>query len=331
MTVDELTDDVFDAAARRDMSAAVTVVQAGLRQGEDVDGLLGALRAVQQRVGERWYVDEWSVADEHAATAIVDAALAAVEATIGAATPTAVPTTVVVTCPEGEWHALPARMLATALRAIGGDVVFLGASMPSDHLVRYVDAHRPDLVALSVSTALGFAAAARAIDAVHEAGVPVVLGGRALGASDRRAVSLGADGWSPDAAGVLAARRSPGAGDGAVARRRERELVVLGLELDRPTLVDAAMDSLGSRIPAMARFDERQLARTREDLDYIARFAEAAVLVDDPSVFVEFVEWLEPLLAARGVPAGAVRASLAALVDVSTDESLLRMLGSVTT
>lgn len=322
MRIDELTERVFDAASDRDAGAAVSLVQDHRRDGESVDQVLAALTGVQRRVGERWYTDEWSVADEHAATAVVDAALAALEASMGLSVQHPRSTAVVVACPEGEWHALPARMLATGLRALGGDVVFLGASMPADHLARYVEANRPDIVALSVSTALAFCATARVIDALHPLEVPVVLGGRALGGSERRARALGADGWSRDAAGVLAAPRFPLAAELATRQRQERELVVLGLEIDRPEMVEAAMAVLAERIPAMARFDERQLARTRGDLDDIARYAEAAILVDDPAVLVEFVDWLGPLLAAREVPDGALDASMEALVAVCTDDRL---------
>lgn len=323
-----LTDEVFRAAADRDLVAATTAVQDRLAGGARVATVLSGLAEAQVRVGERWYTDEWSIADAHAATAIVDAALSVVDASVGRGSPAAPSASVVVACPEGEWHALPARMLATDLRSLGAEVLFLGSSMPAEHLVRCAEAHRPHLLALSITTALGFGAAASAIDALRAAGVPVVLGGRALGASDRRARALGADGWSADAAGVLGTPLfAPSAAD-AAARRRERERTLRGLALDRPALVEAAVAELARRIPAMAGFDRRRLARTRESLWDIAGFADAAILVDDPSLFVELIRWLGPLLAARGVPAGAVDASLDALISVSTDGVLRDVLAT---
>lgn len=328
MTAEALGDAIFRAAANRDMRAATAIMRDGLREGRSVTELLAALASAQAQVGAHWYSDEWSVADEHAATAIVDAALAVVEASVGPVSPSRSPLSVVVACPEGEWHALPARMLATELRSLEVEVIFLGSSMPADHLARYVSGYGSDLVALSVSTALSFGATARAIDAVRAVGVPVVVGGGALDASGSRARALGADGWGADAAGVL-----DGAGSGptedasrAVECRQARQQVVFRLELDRPSLVEAAMDELSDRIPAMARFDERQLAHTRQDLEYMARFAEAAILVDDAALFVEYVEWLGPLLVARGVPAGSLEASLDALHRSSTDDDLLAVL-----
>lgn len=312
-----LADAVFDAAAGRDVAAARTVVQDWLAGGRPVAPVLAALAEAQIRVGERWYSDEWSVADEHAATAIVDAALAVVEGVVGRREPDHPRSSVVVACPEGEWHALPGRMLATELRTLGADVVFLGSSMPADHLARYVDHHRPDLVALSVSTAFSFSAAATAIDAIRRVGVPIVVGGRAFGGSDRRARSLGADGWSAGGSGIVPAALF-GAEEAmeAAARRQDREAEVLRLELDRPEVVERAMGVLV----------RRQLAHTRQDLDGIIRFAEAAILVEDPLLFVEFVGWLGPLLAVRGVPAGAVSASLDTLIEVSTDDGLCAVL-----
>ncbi len=325
-----LEDAVFAAAAARDMRAATGATQRALRDGRTVDSVLDALVAVQVRVGERWYSDEWSVADEHAATAIVDAALAVVDGFVEPPAPEDRPRSIVVACPEGEWHALPARMLATELRSLGADVVFLGSSMPADHLARDVDALRPEVVALSASTALSLGAAAACIDAVREVGVPVVVGGRALGRSDRRARALGADGWGTDAIGVLDRARWAPETAAAEATRQERGLAFLRCELGRPAAVDAAMDVLGQRVHAMAQLDRHERSRTRQELEHVLRVAEAAILVDDPSLFADHVAWLGPLLAARRVPVGSVRTSLAVLHEVVDDDELRSVLGAAT-
>ena len=53
--------------------------------------------------------------------------------------------------------------------------------------------------------------------------------------------------------------------------------------------------------------------RILEDLDYIVRFVEAALLTGDDTVVVEFVGWLVPLLSARGVPPGVVQLGVTCL------------------
>jgi hypothetical protein len=123
-----------DALARRDRKAAARqalgLLEAGAPVQELIQGLLGSAQA---EVGRRWEANQWSVADEHAATAITDAVLGALAWRIEAAEDQG---HIVVTCAEGEWHSLPARMAAEVLRLHGWRVTFLGASTPADHLRR---------------------------------------------------------------------------------------------------------------------------------------------------------------------------------------------------
>jgi len=66
----------------------------------------------------------------------------------------------------------------------------------------------------------------------------------------------------------------------------------------------------------MADYDERQVARTREDLVFIVRFLAAALLAADHEIFGDFLDWLQNLLVPRGVPPRALIAGLEALRPV---------------
>jgi methanogenic corrinoid protein MtbC1 len=106
-----------DHLARRDRRSAVRQALGLLDTGASVQDLVqGLLGPAQAEVGRRWEANRWSVADEHAATAITDAVLAALAWRIEAAEDQG---HVVVTCAEGEWHSLPARMVAEVLRVHG--------------------------------------------------------------------------------------------------------------------------------------------------------------------------------------------------------------------
>ena len=70
----------------------------------------------------------------------------------------------------------------------------------------------------------------------------------------------------------------------------------------------------------MAQYSVRQLDRTREDLIYIIRFLAAAELVDDDSIFLEFLDWFESVLSARQVPQVALLAGLKSSL-VALDDS----------
>lgn len=291
---------------------AVALALELLDGGVSVDEIITDLLAPAQRtVGDRWQRDELSVADEHLATGVTDAAL---HALADAARAPGSSDFVVVACAEGDWHAMAARMFAEQLRERDVMVAFLGASTPAEHVGRFIDRHRPQALAISCSTPLFFAGIARLADVAHGLGVPALVGGRGLGGRVERALALGADAFAVDADGatrhLVTWRTSP-----ATLRVGPTDLPASALELDdrADTLAAGALEELAHRFPAMTSYDEAQAARTREDLAYLVRFVAAATLVDDAGVLIEFLDWLSEVLSVRGVPAVALRAGLAAL------------------
>jgi hypothetical protein len=80
----------------------------------------------------------------------------------------------------------------------------------------------------------------------------------------------------------------------------------LAVGAERPLIVERAMSALVSRFPPLADYTDWQLARTREDLDYILRFVEASLLTSDDSIITSFASWLTSVLTARGLPNGIV-------------------------
>jgi methanogenic corrinoid protein MtbC1 len=307
-------DRFVDALARRDRKAAVRQALGLLEAGTPVQELVqGLLARSQVEVGRRWEANQWSVADEHAATAITDAVLGVLAWRMEAAEDQG---HVVITCAEGEWHSLPARMAAEVLRLHGWQVTFLGASTPADHLRRFLAEVGGVGVVVSCSVPIFLGGAQRSVQAAQSEGLPVLVGGRGFGPDDLRARQLGADGWAPDpvaAAHLLGSwRRQPPAVGKRPAGMRDTER--LELEAARPELVEAAMSELFVRFPPLAGYSETQLARTREDLGYILQFVEAAMLTNDPRIFLdEFLPWLTRVLTSRGLPAGVVAIGLEAL------------------
>lgn len=303
--------DLLDLLEARDRTGAVAYATA-LSARAGVEHLVTqVLGPAQAEVGARWQTGRWTVSQEHAASAIVQAVLEALGDVAGAARTRG---RVVLACVEDEWHSLPARMFTELLRARGWDVDFLGASIAPDDLPDFLTDVQPDALALSCSVAMNLPGAARVIDAAHSVAVPVLIGGR--GVTRARAVALGADGYATDARGasallqswqhglVLAAPRRPGA----------REAAMLALHTAR--IVDAVMAELPRSLPMTAGFTDRQTARTRADYVYILRFLAAAVLVDDLAVYTEFLTWLQGILVGVGLPAALLPLSLDALTPL---------------
>jgi methanogenic corrinoid protein MtbC1 len=289
-------------ARRRD--DAVDLVRSAARDA----GLAAAVRLlaeVQRQVGDLWQQNELTVAGEHAATAIVDLALAA--ACLEAERrPDAPEGTVVVACAEEEWHVMPARMFAEQLRAAGWDVVFLGASTPAEHLQRFVAAKPPAAVAVSCTVPLYLHGARRAISASHAAGVPVLAGGAAFGTAPNRAAAIGADAWASTLDGAVATLSRWASSRPPLAAPLVDDAPALAAGAERPLIVERAMSALADRFPPLADYTSRQPARTREDLGYILRFVEASLLTGDDSIITGFASWLKSVLAARGLPGGIV-------------------------
>lgn len=292
------------------LNMALSLADDGVPVQEILTDLLGA---AQVEVGKRWYRNDYSVADEHAATSIVDRVLTLLSVHSGR--PIRGGPHVLALCPEGEWHTMPLRLTAQAFELEDIEVTFLGASLPSDHLARFLDSVHPDVVALSSSTPLSFDGVLAAVEVAHLAGIPVLAGGRALGTDDRRARALGVDMWASSAAAGVALARSA---NGIVLRTPDADVgAALEMALDRPHVLDGAMEALLRRVPTLATESPRQRQRARKDFDLILQVAEASVLLRDLRVFRDLLRWRRPMLQSRDVPSEVVETSLAVLREVS--------------
>jgi methanogenic corrinoid protein MtbC1 len=263
----------------------------------------------QLRVGELWAANEWSVAREHAATATSERVLAAVSART-VTRPTR--GRITVACVDGEWHALPVRILAELLRLDGWRVDFLGPSVPGPHLDTHLHQTGPDAVALSCMIPTRLPRAHAAVIACRTAGVPVIAGGRGFGPGGRYAQHVGADAWAANAEEAVSrlarAWPPPSRDPHAAAFLGDEEYTYV--VRNRPALITTSMDRLFRAYPGMRDYDERQLDATAEDMGHVVDFLAAALYVSETAIFTDFVGWTADVLAARGVPPVALRFGL---------------------
>src|SRR5690606_8203008 len=107
-------EEYLAAVAVGDRAGALEVVRRLQHGGASpLTVMTDVVAPAQQQVGELWATDAWSVAQEHAATAVSEAVLGLLGAQIPAPRDTTAP--VVVSCVEQEWHALPALLVAEHL------------------------------------------------------------------------------------------------------------------------------------------------------------------------------------------------------------------------
>ncbi|MFE4580723.1 cobalamin B12-binding domain-containing protein [Streptomyces chartreusis] len=283
--------------------------------------LLEVIGAVQHRVGVEWAANRMSVVEEHAATAINDRVIAA----LSADRPATFLGRVTVACVDKEWHALPARLLAETLRLRGWQVGYLGAQVPTAHLVGHVHRTGADTVCLSAALSTRLPMAHAAITAVQAVGTPVMVGGLAFGADGRWARQLGADAWAPEAraaadrlaAGPLPRPRAPHQAVDDLPHLSDQEFTLV--TRTSRTLVRETLQGLEQRFPAMSGYDDDQRERTAEDLAHIVEFLAAALYVDDEDLFTHFLTWTGEILTARSVPARSLLPALDLLAEQLRD------------
>ncbi|MFJ8957170.1 B12-binding domain-containing protein [Streptomyces sp. NPDC102384] len=313
---DELREQLWRAAVDCDVIHAVALVRYAVGDGTSSQVLAAAERTllqliapVQQRVGVQWAANAITVAQEHAATAINERCVSAVADLAAPALADAAPLgRVTVACVDGEWHALPARLVAEVLRLRGWHVDYLGAQVPTEHLMAHLHQRPTDAVLLSSSISAHLPTAHTAISACQASGVPVMAGGAAFGPQGRYAHRMQAA-WAPDALGAhTLLKQGLERPTADAARLPDLDLPHLNDQeytLVRQTkrqLVTQTLTDVEAAFPPMRSYTEYQLERTAEDIDHIVTHLATAVYVDDADLFTGFITWTADILRARDVP-----------------------------
>lgn len=306
--VDQAAEEFFDALGRADEQHAVDIATGLLDAGATTEQvLLRLVGGAQERVGLLWQTAEWSVAQEHAATAVNERVVAAVGARTRG---TAERGHVVLGCLDGEWHTLPGRIVAEVLRVHGWRVTFLGASVPAAHLVSYLHLHGPDVVAVSCALPAHLPTAHQTIIAAQRTGTPVLAGGAGFGAQGRWARRLGVDAWAGTAAEAAALLdRQPWAAP-APAGEGFNGPEYAGLTERRRRLIGSAVARLHGFSPLAGPHDHPPDAGVEDDIAQVLDFLAAAVYLTDRDLFVEYLGWLAGVLEARNAPAAGLDAVL---------------------
>jgi methanogenic corrinoid protein MtbC1 len=308
LEVEEYAELLWDAVIGMEERAAVDVAVDALRDGVDPEALLlDVVGGVQRRIGQAWADNSISVAQEHAATAINERVVASLASHLPR--PRAERGRVTVACVDGEWHAMATRLLAEVLTLRGFRVDYLGAQVPTPHLISHLHRTSPDVVALSASLPTRLPVAHATITACQSAGVPVMVGGAAFGPDGLYARLLGAQAWAPDArsaADRLAGSPLPRPQTlhqpiDDLPHLADQEYTMVSRSSGR--LVRAVLAGLEEKVPAMRDYDEVQRHHTTEDLAHIVDFLAAALYVGEGPLFSSFLLWTADVLAARGVPA----------------------------
>ncbi|MEW5808258.1 MAG: cobalamin-dependent protein [Actinomycetota bacterium] len=289
----------MQAVASRDAGAVQSLIRRLLADGLDpVTTLTDVIAAVQRDNGDRWQRGEWTIAEEHAATAMAVAATNEVGRHVRGVAPTR--GRVLVACAEREWHALPAMIIDCTLRSDGWDSILMGAATSPVRLNQYLQDYGPEAVAVSCSVLGSLPATRRFIEASTSAGVPIVVGGPAFGADDVRAKALGATAWAADAHGALVAVASlPAVVPPASPLPPQAVAEQADLEHDHRTVVAALAASWS--VTADRQLGAADTAMAIDALNQLLHAISAVLLTGDSRPIPETVAWIADVVTTRGL------------------------------
>lgn len=210
MTTDliELKTRYVAAQLAGDRREALRLVLAeGIEKGATVlEVQLQVIQEAQREIGRLWQENTISIAQEHMATAISNMALSHIYDFASRAPANG--KKIVVACVEGELHDFPARLVSDALDLAGFEVRYLGASVPTDSLLTFLEQEKPDLLALSATMTFNvpsLRATAQRVRAETGGKLPIAIGGGACQWMKGIAEDLGADATGCDASEMVAA------------------------------------------------------------------------------------------------------------------------------
>ena len=90
--------------------------------------------------------------------------------------------TALISCVDKEFHEIGARMAADVFELNGWDTYFLGASMPTREIIKFIETKKPDLVGLSFNFYMNLMRLLEVIDHIkkHYPNQKIIVGGQGV-------------------------------------------------------------------------------------------------------------------------------------------------------
>ena len=294
-------DHYWSTLVRNDAESAYGVVARVIEAGvSPADALAGIVVHIQQRIGDSWAANHWTVGQEHAATAISEEVVTRVGDRLAPPDPERAP--LLVACAERELHSLAAHVVAVSMRSWGWPTEFLGPDTRRDGLQERIRSTRPAAVLLSASLSSCLTRVARQVSDVTATGTPVIVGGAAFDDRGDRASRLGASAYadSPEEARAVLERLPhvviprPAAFDTEAVR-----LAAMADTMARQVL-HATVGQLATGSGALTA-DHWRVVLTTFTPHLVASVA-GGVMTSDPTVPAAARSWLDEVLRRRGAP-----------------------------
>lgn len=195
----KLRESYRDAVLSGSSDRAQQVIDQGLASGIIPSKLyLDVLMPVQIELGALWHKGEITIPQEHIATQITLRQMGRLKALLK--TRLKLGLKAVVSSVEGDQHFIGAQAVADFLTVDGWEVDFLGADVPTDHLVPFAKARGAHLVCVSCSLTPLIPVATKLVQELRKINPApkVLIGGAAFTLNPELAVQVNADAYTPD-------------------------------------------------------------------------------------------------------------------------------------
>ena len=169
----------FNSLVDGEKEKCTHIVQSLLNDGYDLKEIYNELfKKSLYRIGKLWDHDKMSIPEEHMATQIVESLISRF-APVGNSNSDR---KVVVTCIDKEFHEIGAKMVSNVFELEGWNSYYLGASVPSKEILKFVKQIDPEVIALSWSLYLNLGRFLDVVDHLTRF-IPtkkIIVGGQAL-------------------------------------------------------------------------------------------------------------------------------------------------------
>lgn len=204
--LDQLAREFLDSLLAGNRHRASEMILASVQGGVSVkDIYTQVFERTQREVGLLWQTNQIGVAQEHFCTAATQMIMSQLYPYIF--TGQRKGRRMVMACVGGELHEIGARMVADIFEMEGWDTYFLGANTPPEAVLRAVEEHRADILAISVTIATHLGHVSALINGLRQREeakqTRVLVGGYPFNLSPNLWKKTGADGYAANAQSAL--------------------------------------------------------------------------------------------------------------------------------
>jgi methanogenic corrinoid protein MtbC1 len=172
-------DNYLDALRKGSGREADKVVQQALDTNIRVNQIyLDIFQSTAYQVGRLWQRNEFSVAQEHLATAIIERQMGDLHSLFKPVEQKQ--KTLVIGCVDKEFHRLGSRMVADFFEQDGWNVYYLGAAVPSKTFIAMVREMKADLIGLASQLIYRLPSITEFVNELDHSGlggIPIMVGG----------------------------------------------------------------------------------------------------------------------------------------------------------